>query len=31
LAKLPLLFRTVRGADLSREELEEMINELREE
>jgi transcriptional regulator with XRE-family HTH domain len=31
LAKLPLLFRTVRGADLSREELEKMIDELREE
>ena len=31
LAKLPLLFRTVRGADLSREELEEMIDKLREE
>jgi len=29
LAKLPLLFRTVRGADLSREELEKMIDEIR--
>ncbi len=31
LAKLPLLFRTVRGADLSREELENMIDVLKEE
>lgn len=31
LAKLPLLFRTVRGAALSREELEKMIDKLREE
>ena len=31
LAKLPLLFRTVRGADLSKEELEELIKEIREE
>jgi len=31
LAKLPLLFRTVRGADLSREELDEMIDKLRED
>jgi len=31
LAKLPLLFRTVRGADFSREELEKMIDELRSE
>ena len=30
LDKLPLLFRTVRGADLSREELEQMIDELRD-
>jgi transcriptional regulator with XRE-family HTH domain len=31
LAKLPLVFKTVRGAELSREELEEMIDKLREE
>lgn len=29
LAKLPLVFRTVRGAELSREELEKMIDELK--
>ncbi len=31
LAKLPLLFRTVRGADLSKKELEALINEIKEE